>query len=220
MSNDLAVDETFVPVHGLEGKYDVSNKGRVKSLERCVTYYDTRWNTYVTRVQKERILKPSLGMDGYGKRTYQVIALRDGKKYIRYYVHRLVAEHFIPNTYNLPQVNHIDGDKTNNSVNNLEWCTAQYNSLHRVKIGHQYSNRGSKRSYIQRLRQSTPVHCFNTDTYYMSITLAAKVFKCDASSIRRSCNSDYLVHSCYRFEYVSIDLAESMLERGKLVISI
>lgn len=210
----------FVPVCGFEDKYEVSNKGRVKSLSRCVTYYDTRWNTYVTRSQKERMLKPYLGMDNHGKRTYQIVALRDGKKYIQYYVHRLVAEHFIPNTYNLPQVNHVDGDKTNNSVDNLEWCTAQYNSMHRVKIGHQYSTKGLKRSCIQRLHQSTPVHCLDTDTYYMSITLAARVFRCDVSNIRRSCNSDYLVHSCYKFEYVSTDLAESMLERGKLVISI
>lgn len=216
----MVEDETFVPVRGLEGKYEVSNKGRVKSLERCAVYYDTRWNTYVTRVQKERILKPSFSRDSRGRRTYQIVALRDGKKYIEYYVHRLVAEHFIPNTYNLPQVNHIDGDKTNNNVNNLEWCTAQYNSIHRVKIGHQGSTKGTKRSYIQRLHQSTPVHCLNTDTYYMSITLAAKIFKCDVGKIRTSCYSDYLVHSRYRFEYVSIDVAESMLERSRLVVSI
>ena len=61
------------------------------------------------------------------KTGYQVIELRNDKEVKKFLIHRLVAEAFIPNPLNLPQVNHIDECKTNNNVNNLEWCTAQYN---------------------------------------------------------------------------------------------
>lgn len=88
-----------------------------------------------------KILKQRIGRDG----RYLVVDLRDGNK--RWYkrVHRLVAETFIPNPYCLPEVNHIDGDKQNNSVNNLEWCNhldnmrhAEQNSL--VNHKHNFTN--------------------------------------------------------------------------------
>ena len=98
--------ETWKDVAGYEGLYQVSNLGRVRSL-----LHGKIW-----------ILK-SLG----NRRGYlRVERNRNGtRKDI--YVHRLVAEAFIPNPLNLPQVNHKDEDKTNNSVDNLEWCTAKYN---------------------------------------------------------------------------------------------
>ena len=108
--------EEWRDIQGYEGKYMVSNYGRVKSLGRtvrCARGY---------RIVAERILKGS--DDGYG--YLQVNLCKDGKgKW--YLVHRLVAETFISNPQNLPEVNHKDEVRTNNCVQNLEWCSSQYN---------------------------------------------------------------------------------------------
>lgn len=85
--------------------YMVSNLGRVKSLN----------------YGKEKLLKP-----GFNGRYYFVYFCKEGKQK-NYKVHRLVAQAFIPNPNNLPEVNHIDENKTNNRVDNLEWCDRKYN---------------------------------------------------------------------------------------------
>lgn len=92
-------------VKGYEGLYAVSNTGQVKSLFRY-----------------KKVLKPNITKRGY----CSVELFKEGKSK-RKLIHRLVAEAFVPNEYNLPQVNHIDENPTNNSADNLEWCTAKYN---------------------------------------------------------------------------------------------
>ena len=109
--------EIWKDIEGYKGLYQVSNKGRVKSLERAV------WNSKgYCKTVSERILKPVKTSRGY----LQVFLYKEGKRK-RPCIHRLVAEAFIPNTENLEQVNHIDEDKTNNCVENLEWCDRLYN---------------------------------------------------------------------------------------------
>lgn len=98
-------DEQWRPVKGFEG-YEVSSLGRVKSL----------------KYGKERILKSQKDVWGY----LQVRLYRNGKVK-PFYVHRLVAEAFLQNPYGFEQVNHIDEIKTNNCVENIEWCSAKYN---------------------------------------------------------------------------------------------
>ena len=108
--------EEWRDIEGFEGLYQVSNMGRVKSLERT-----TRIGRGC-RIIPERILKPQKNMWGY----LQVTLSKDGK--IKHcMIHRLVAMAFIPNSNNLPEVNHIDEDKTNNRVENLEYCSRSYN---------------------------------------------------------------------------------------------
>lgn len=99
-------------VAGYEGLYKVSDKGEVMSLS-------------TKRNGKQVILKT--GLRGLGNCLYEFVVLSKNNIAKVYSVHRLVAEAFIPNPKNLPEVNHKDKNRSNNSVENLEWCTRQYN---------------------------------------------------------------------------------------------
>jgi len=105
-------------------KIEVSSFGRVRTLDRIVS------NGKGTRLVKGQILKPfGSGID-YLKVSIQI----DGKRTMKY-VHRLVAQTFLSNPNGFPMVNHLDCDRTNNNVENLEFCTASYNSKYREKFG-------------------------------------------------------------------------------------
>lgn len=107
------------PVKGYEDRYIVSNDGRVKSLDIYVACKNGK------RLSRGRV-KPQYRND----RGYVTVALcRDGKSFYAL-VHRLVAEAFIPNVDNKPQVNHIDGDIENNCADNLEWVSDDENKHH------------------------------------------------------------------------------------------
>ena len=109
--------EIWKDIKNFEGLYQVSNKGRVRSLDRISV------NCYgMPRKLKGKILKPHLNVYGYLD-----IGLSNCGNGNIFKVHRLVADAFIPNPKNLPQVNHKDENKQNNCVENLEWCTNAYN---------------------------------------------------------------------------------------------
>lgn len=105
--------------------YQVSNLGKVKSKER---YTKAKGNEVIHR--KDKILKQQIDTKGY---CY--VRLYNSKGFKAKKIHRLVAEHYLENINRLPQVNHIDGDKTNNCILNLEWCTDLENKKHAIKIG-------------------------------------------------------------------------------------
>ena len=107
-------------IEGYEGLYQVSNKGEVRSLD----HYRKGRNGH-EQIVRGRILKINTSYGNYGS----VMLSKNGVTK-RFYVHRLVALAFIPNPQCLPIVNHIDGNKHNNHVENLEWCTAQENVHH------------------------------------------------------------------------------------------
>lgn len=110
-------EEIWKDVVGYEGLYQVSNTGRVRSLAR--TYTTNRCTFHI----KGKVLKLSLRKEGYYK-----VNLNKNNKYKTMLVHRMVANAFLPNPRNLPQINHKDEDKANNHVSNLEWCDAKYNT--------------------------------------------------------------------------------------------
>ena len=110
--------EEWKSIPGYEGLYEVSSYGRVRSLDR---YVKVKNKSY--RLQKGKVLSPGINSYGY----LQVFLCCNGK-YKIITVHRLIAQAFLPNPDNLPMINHKDEDKTNNNVDNLEWCTQQYNS--------------------------------------------------------------------------------------------
>jgi hypothetical protein len=104
--------DNYEPLKGFEHDYAISREGEILSL------------------LTDQIVRPTVNSEGYLKITLW----KDGKSYTRR-VHRLVAEQFIPNPDNLPVVNHIDGNKKNPHVSNLEWCTQQENVQHAFNTG-------------------------------------------------------------------------------------
>lgn len=119
------MEEIWKPVSGYEGFYEVSNLGRIKSLRRDVAIPNSKLGTVGYRTYPERI-KPCVE----NRRGYYQVTLSKETKHRTLSVHRLVALAFIPNPDNKPYVNHIDGNKKNNCVSNLEWCTASENNWH------------------------------------------------------------------------------------------
>lgn len=122
------MSEIWKNVPGYEGLYQVSSNGRVKSLDRCVMVKNG-YNGQTSRSLKGVILKPVL------VRGYQAVTMHKNGNGRLMKIHRLVAEAFIPNPINKPQVNHKDGDKLNNCVKNLEWCTSLENQMHAIHKG-------------------------------------------------------------------------------------
>lgn len=109
----------------MNGLYEVSNLGRIKALKRKKNC-NRGWGWI-----KEHIMKQTTANSEYYR-----VPLTNKEHIKKYYlVHRLVAQAFLENPNNLPEVNHINGNKFDNSISNLEWCNRQYNIKHAYKIG-------------------------------------------------------------------------------------
>lgn len=106
--------EIWKDIDGFAGLYKISNLGRIKSFNRS----------------KGKILKPLPKLKGY-----LYIHLSKAGKAKPYRIHRLVAEHFVDNPFEFPQVNHKDGNKANNTAENLEWCNGSMNQIHASNSG-------------------------------------------------------------------------------------
>lgn len=151
--------EIWEKIIGFDGKYQVSNLGNIKSFHRKVDGYNVK-----QKVQQ----------------GYSIVHLHKNGKSFYLRVHRLVAVAFIPNPENKPQVNHIDGDKLNNSVDNLEWCSCRENILHKFNVLG-YKNNGGK--------PKRRVLCCETGIEYASTKDAER-----ATGIRFSSIADAAMH--------------------------
>lgn len=135
------MEEIWKPIIGYENLYEVSSKGRVKSIARVINRKNGR-----KQFVKEKLIAPANNGKGY----YRVRLAKNGKN-TAYALHRLVASSFIPNPKELPEINHKDEDKSNNIVENLEWCDRAYNM-----------NYGTRKSRAA-LANSTPIIQIDAD---------------------------------------------------------
>lgn len=158
-----ASSEQWKDIPGYEGIYQVSSKGRIKSLGGLRVLFGNGPNSRKAIV-KDKILKPAIDSGGY----YYVNLAKNGIQRTKN-IHRLVAETFIPNPKNLRDVNHKNGDKLDNNVENLEWLSHSDNIKHSFMV-------------LKRKNDSTKKRVKNTLTkkIYPSITIAAK--QCNIST--------------------------------------
>ena len=161
--------EIWKDVKGYEGLYQVSNLGRI-------------WS-----VKSQKYLKPYEG-NGYLK----VDLFAKNRKRKKEYVHRLVALAFVPNPYNLPQVNHKDGNKKNDTVENLEWVTREYNNYHSY-----HTLNHTKGCY-----EGKPVYCVELDMVFESGRKAAEYLGMKSTSgIYGCCNNKYGYKTAYGYHW-------------------
>ena len=186
--------EEFRDIKGYEGKYQISNFGRVKSLKDSHGGY------------RERILNPIEHSQGY----LTVILYKNGK-IKNYKIHRLVAEVFIPNPNNYPCVNHKDENPSNNCVDNLEWCNHKYNinygtCQHRRVANTDYKEVSRKRAekLLNRKDQSKTVLQFTKDNEFVREWVSTK--ECgrndyDHSAVAACCRGKLKSHKGFIWKY-------------------
>lgn len=180
------MNEFWKPVKGFEGLYEVSNTSKVKRIKRIAIGggYLGKSN----KVIEEKIMKPYLCPNGY----YGIILVKNGEK-IHKSLHRLIAEAFIPNPYNLPTVDHIDRNRINNSIENLRW----------VDMDEQNNNRDLSNMID---KSSTPIMQLTLDGEYIRTfksIASVKEMGFTPSLVCRCCKGERKKHKGYIWKYVS-----------------
>lgn len=169
--------EIWKDIEGYFGLYQVSSLGRVKSLN-------------YNRTGKERILKAGK-CNGY----LRVVLCKEGE-IKNHFVHRLVAIAFLPNPNNYPQINHRDEDKTNNTIQNLQWCSSQYN------INYGTRNKRMSESLTNNPKRSKKVLCVETGVIYISTHQVEREFEFSKGHISKVCTGKR--KTCGGFHWIYI----------------
>ncbi len=173
----MSSTEIWKDIEGFEGLYQVSNMGRVRSLDR----EDMRGHHVKGKALSERPNKGYLGVALY----------RDGNAK-GYPVHRLIAKAFLDNPSNLPEVNHKDEDKTNNATSNLEWCTRRYNCNYGTR-----NDRVGKASGKSIYVVMNSGHCY----FFRSATKAAELLGLNTQAICNCLHGRCKHHRGFSFEW-------------------
>ena len=169
--------EIWRAIKGYEDLYEVSNFGRVKSLFRY-----------------KKVLKPIKDINGYLK----VNLYKNGNhKFVN--IHKLVANAFIDNPKNFKYINHKDEDKTNNRVENLEWCSFYYNLLYGTRLERTVAK------IRNNPKKSKKVLCVETGVVYLSTHDVERKLGFNSYNISRCCNNKHKTHYGYHWKYVEED---------------
>lgn len=180
----MKIKEIWKDIKGYEGLYQVSNLGNVKSLN--IIIFDKLGRKHI---KKSKILKQR--MDKYG---YKYVQLHKNGNTKHKLVHRLVAENFILNTNNLLQVNHKNEIKTDNNVENLEWCTNKYNL--------NYGNRNKKISKIKSKKIRQLDKKGNLIKIWINSLEASKKLNINSGNIRSCCRGMLKTAGGYKWERI------------------
>ena len=183
-------EEIWKDVKGYEGYYQVSNLGRVKSLERTIRHWRSE-----NVVRKERILRQNIGK----RHKYALVILSKENIKTPAKVHRLVAEAFISNPENKPTVNHINSIRHDNRVENLEWATVQENIIHGIEYGNINPPTPWKGKFGADNPKSKPIlqmdDCGNIIEEHIGIAEASRKTGAPAASISNCCRGVKLKHA-------------------------
>lgn len=167
----MIVDNIFVPICGFSD-YGINRKGEIFSFKNNM------------------LMKQSDSVKGYKQVCFTVNGHKITKR-----VHRLVAEAFLINPLNKPQVNHIDGNKKNNCVENLEWCTNSENQIHSYRI--------LKRKNCGGGGGKIPVLCIENGNVYISVSSAGVATNAKATNISRACKNNKYTAGGYHWKYIN-----------------
>ena len=172
----LSTRPKWKDIVGYENEYQINQFGEIRTLKNS------------PKLKKYDVLKPQISKrNGY---VYQMLYKNGKEKLLR--VHRLVAMAFLPNPNNLPQVNHKDGNKQNNSVDNLEWCEQSDNMKHAYKNGLQTPSENQRKAIINTNKLKQKKVCQIKDgeviNTFSGISEASRQTKISISCISRCCN--------------------------------
>jgi len=210
MINEVEIWET---IEGFNGAYQVSNFGNIKSLSRLI-----KCKGGAFRKTKEHVLEPVIDRKGYCR-----IGLHEGGNMDVFMVHRIVAKYFIPNPENKPQVNHINGNPSDNHISNLEWATAKENMRHAFDVlkrkpsistgdkcwlfgkrGKDHPCFGNKHGVGRKgilHPRSKPVKCDTLDMVFESACMAADLLGVSQANITAVCKGRIRATSGFTFRY-------------------
>ena len=165
-------NERWLPIKGYEQSYMISSYGRIKAIDRTLTFSDGRVRAYKSRIIRTHRIN----------QHYYVASLSQNQRRIMKDVHRLVAEAFIPNPNGFKEINHKDENSLNNCIDNLEWCTRKYNNnygSHNKKVSESIMNCPStSKPVVQMKPDGTVIQTFP------SIREAAR----SLGDVKRDCN--------------------------------
>lgn len=196
----MSTKEIWKTIAGYEGFYEVSNEGRIRSVDRYVEYRHLGESR--RKFLRGRILKCSVGTTGY-----LTVSLSKGSKPQPFAVHRLVASAFVGGqTEDRSHVDHIDGNKENNDAENLRWCSNREN--HNFELARQRGSKGQKNSRICRDRlerihreNQKPVMCVESKRIYASMTEAAKDLGVTKQAVKAAIDGHW---KCRGFHFVFV----------------
>ena len=222
--------EEWKDIEGYNGRYQVSSLGNVRATEFEYDYYSNQWHKIIHRVQKAHNMKIS-------GNVYKFVSLSGDDGYHMHYIHRLVASAFLLNPLNLPEVDHLDSDPSNNAVTNLEWVTSSENSR-RMHANHpglckgrhlsdetkakiSASRKGVKHTNHNHDQRSIDIHCLNDanvkyavmcmndNNLFMSPGTAGRFYRIDPATVKRSVDTGNPIRRSPHLKFSRIDKKEA-----------